>query len=114
MTNKNIADMSIDELTTAALNTSNRQYSICCTRMAAAKQALAMGDRDSAKLYLDASKRAWLRSQEDERSQFGRVLATQSVVVERGAAQTVNRKVCATAPMRTAHVVAWNPLASDR
>lgn len=84
--NKPLAEMTVAELTIAARETDNRQLSLAMTRMAAAKEALAVGDRESARKYLEAAKTAWLRSQEDEQGQLARVAATQAVAVERDAA----------------------------
>lgn len=81
-----MATMTSAELRSFAL-LAPRQLSISCTRYAAAKDALAIGDKAQAAQFLEATKVAYKRSCEDEKGQMMRVAAVQAVVVEAGAAQ---------------------------
>ncbi len=97
--------MSATALETESLKTDNRQYAIACTQMVQAMNAHAVGDTKMMWAHIERAKVALVRANEDERGQVRRALDTQAVVVERGAAQPVNSKLVASAPVRTSYTI---------
>lgn len=113
----NISEMqksSVAQLETIALETENRQYSIACTQMVAAMKAHAVGDSKLMWAHIERCKTALKRANEDERGQVARVLETQAVVVERGAAVSLKDKIVARNSSLGGAYVVSNWIGSDR
>ncbi len=81
-----LTDLTIEQLREKAL-TAPRFLSIACTRLAEAKEALALGDVRKAAQYQEAAKVAYRRSKECNEDQVKRVERTANVIEDKGMAQ---------------------------
>lgn len=77
---KEIQQLSVETLTTMAKHTQNRQSSLCYSLMAEGRKAFALGDKGMAVRYLERSKQAYLRAQEDEHGQVLHVRKTAEAI----------------------------------